>query len=104
MKSFRPKDGSVTPPEAGRNGEQDFHGEKRSNQTHPSTTNPDARLYRKGSGKPAQLAYLSHVLMENRHALVVDARATLATRTAEREAALKHARCTAGPAAAQPRR
>jgi transposase len=73
MKSFRPKDGSGTPPEPGRNGEQDFHGEKRSNQTHASTTDPDARLYRKGPGKPAQLAYLGHVLMENRHALVVEA-------------------------------
>ena len=88
MKSFRPKDGSGPPPGPGRNGERAFHGEKRSNQTHASTTDPDARLYRKGPGKPAQLAYLGHVLMENRHALVVDARVTLATGTAEREAAL----------------
>ena len=88
MKSFRPKDGSGAPPEPGRNGEQDFHGAKRSNQTHASTSDRDARLYRKGLGKPAQLAYLGHVLMENRHALVVDARVTLATGTAEREAAL----------------
>jgi hypothetical protein len=48
MKSFRPKDGSGEPPAPGRNGERDFHGEKRSNQTHASTTDPDARLYRKG--------------------------------------------------------
>src|SRR5438105_568184 len=74
LKSFRPKDGSGEPPAPGRNGERDFHGEKRSNQTHASTTDPDARLYRKGPGQPAKLAYLGHVLMENRHALVVDAR------------------------------
>jgi len=89
MKSFCPKDGSGTAPAPGRNGERDFHGEKRSNETHASTTDPDARLYRKGRGQPAKLAYLGHVLMENRHALVVDARTTLATGTAEREAALE---------------
>jgi transposase len=88
MKSFRPKDGSGAPPGPGRNGERDFHGEKRRNQTHASTTDPDARLYRKGPGQPAQLAYMGHVLMENRHALVVDARVTVASGTAEREAAL----------------
>ena len=89
MKSFRPKDGSGEPPTPGRNGERDFHGEKRSNETHASVTDPDARLYRKGPGQPAKLAYLGHVLMENRHALVADARLTLATGTAEREAALE---------------
>ena len=89
MKSFRPKDGSGEPPAPGRNGERDFHGEKRSNETHASTTDPDARLYRKGPGQPAKLAYLGHVLMENRHALVVDTRLTLATGTAEREAGLE---------------
>src|SRR6266852_5111673 len=89
MKSFRPKDGSGKPPAPGRNGERDFHGETRSNQTHASTTDPDARLYRKGPGQPAKLAYLGHVLMENRHALVVDTRLTLATGTAEREAGLE---------------
>jgi transposase len=88
MKSFRPKDGSGEPSAPGRNGERDFHGEKRSNETHASTTDPDARLYRKGPGQPAKLAYLGHVLMENRHALVVDTRLTLATGMAEREAAL----------------
>ena len=91
MKSFRPKDGSGEPPAPGRNGERDFHSEKRSNQTHASTTDPDARLYRKGPGQPAKLTYLGHVLMENRHALVVDTRLTLATGTAEREAALEMA-------------
>jgi transposase len=88
LKSFRPKDGSGTPPGPGRNGERDFHGEKRRNETHASTTDPEARLYRKGPGRPARLAYLGHVLMENRSALAVDARLTLATGTAEREAAL----------------
>jgi transposase len=88
IKSFRPKDGSGAPPGPGRNGERDFHGEKRRNETHASTTDPEARLYRKGSGQPAKLAYLGHVLMENRSALAVDARLTLASGTAEREAAL----------------
>ncbi len=79
MKSFRPKDGSGEPPAPARSAERDFHGEKRSNATHDSTADSDARLYRKGSGQPAKLAYLGHVLIENRHALVVDARLTLAT-------------------------
>ena len=56
---------------------------------HASVTDPDARLYRKGPGQPAKLASLGHVLMENRHALLVDTRLTLATGTAEREAALE---------------
>ena len=89
MKSFRPNDGSGAPPAPGRNGERDFHDEKRRNETHASTTDPDARLYRKGPGQPAKLGYLGHVLTENRHALVVDTRLTLATGTAEREAALE---------------
>src|ERR1700751_3969939 len=89
MKSFRPKDGGGSPPDAGRNGERDFHGETRSNETPASTTDPDARLIRKGRGQAAKLAYMGHVLMENRHALVVDTRLTLATGTAEREAALE---------------
>jgi transposase len=92
MKSFRPKDDSNDSPDGGagggRNGERNFHGETRSNDSHTSTTDPDARLYRKGSGKEAKLCYLGHVLMENRHGLVVDARLTLATGTAEREAAV----------------
>jgi hypothetical protein len=89
MKSFGPKDGSGEPPAPGRNGERNFHGEKRSNETLASTSDPDARLYRKGPGQPAKLAYLGHVLMENRYALVVDTRLVLATGTAEREAALE---------------
>jgi transposase len=88
MKSFRPKDGSGEPPGPGRNGDRDFHGERRSNDTHASTTDPDARLARKSSGQASKLAYMGHVLMENRNGLVVDARLTLATGTAEREAAL----------------
>jgi transposase len=92
LKSFRPKDEGEDGPDGGapgggRNGERNFHGETRSNDSHASTTDPDARLYRKGSGKEAKLCYLGHVLMENRNGLVVDARLTLATGTAEREVA-----------------
>ena len=76
MKSFRPKDGSDEPPEPGRNGARDFHGEKRSNETHASTTDPDARLFRKGRGQAAKLCHMGHLLMENRHGLVVDTRLT----------------------------
>jgi transposase len=88
MKSFRPKDGSGEAPGPGRNGERDFHGEKRSNETHASTTDPDARLYRKGAGQASKLCHMGHVLMENRNGLVVDATVTAATGTAEREAAV----------------
>jgi transposase len=87
MKSFQPKDGSGPPPDPGRNGEQDFRGQKRSNETHQSVTDPDARLYRKGDGQPAKLCYLGHVLMENRNGLIVDAELTQATGWAERAAA-----------------
>ncbi len=87
MKSFRPKDGSGEPPTPGRNGETDFRKTKRSNETHASTTDKDARLFRKGDGQESCLSYLGHALMENRNGLVVGAEATLATRTAEREAA-----------------
>ena len=65
-----------------------FRGERRSNQTHQSKTDPDARLYRKGHGQEAKLGYLGHVLMENRHGLIVDAMLTQADGTAERDAAL----------------
>jgi hypothetical protein len=88
MKSFRPKDGSGEPPGPGRNSERDFHGEKRSNETHASTTDPDARLYKKAEGQAAKLCHMGHVIIENRHCLVVDTRTTLATGTAEREAAV----------------
>ncbi|MBK1664501.1 IS5/IS1182 family transposase [Rhodospirillum rubrum] len=88
MKSFRPKDGGDEPPGPGRNAERDFRGEKRSNQTHASTTDPEAKLYRKADGQPSRLAFMGHVLMENRNGLVVGALVTQATGTAEREAAL----------------
>jgi transposase len=87
MKSFRPKDGSGEPPAEGRNGERDFHGEKRSNETHASTTDADARLYKKAVGQASKLCHMGHVVMENRSGLVVVASTTLATGTAEREAA-----------------
>ncbi len=89
MKSFRPKDGSGEPPPPGRNGEADFRKTKRSNETHASTTDKDARLHKKGAGQESKLAYLGHALMENRNGLVVAAEATLATGTAEREAAAR---------------
>ena len=90
MKSVRPKDGSGEPPApgGGRNVEADFHGQKRSNETHASTTDPDARLYRKGKGKETKLCFIGHGLMENRHGLLVDACLTQADGHAERVAAL----------------
>jgi transposase/IS5 family transposase len=118
MKSFQPKagvqgseppgagsgEGSQTPAEAqagepaasaeqrladkGRNAEVNFHGQKRSNETHASVTDPDARLYRKGEGKEAKLCYMGHALMENRNGLVVKASLTHADGHAERNAAL----------------
>jgi len=88
MKSFRPKDGGGNPPGLGRNGERNFHGEKRTNDTHASTTDPDARLYRKADGRESVLCYMAHALMENRHGLAVGGEVTHATGTAEREAAL----------------
>jgi len=90
MKSFKAKDGSggEPPSEGGRNAEVDFKGQKRSNQTHQSTTDPDARLYRKGPGMEARLCYLGHTLMENRSGLIVDACLTAASGHAERIAAL----------------
>lgn len=88
LKSFRAKDGSDEPPSPGRNGERDFHGEKRRNDTHASTTDPDAKLYRKSANTAAKLSYIGHALAENRHGLIVEADATKATSRAEREAAL----------------
>ena len=95
MKSFKPKeppDGGG-PPDGrtmgdGRNAPADFRGEKRSNQTHQSTTDPDARLYRKGPGMEAKLCFIGHGLMENRSGLIVDARLTRVSGHAERLAAL----------------
>ena len=88
MKSFRRKDGQDEPPAPGRNGERNFKGEKRSNETHASTTDADARLAKKSGGQEAKLAFTGHLLMENRNGLIVDARLTQATGTAEPEAAL----------------
>ena len=88
LKSFRPKDGSGEPPAPGRNGERDFRGERRSNDTHASTTDPDARLLRKSAGQEAKLCFMGHALMENRSGLVVDACLTRADGHAERVAAL----------------
>jgi transposase len=94
MKSFVPKDGDDPPSgkqsggSQGRNAERDFHGEKRKNDTHSSTTDPDARLFRKGAGKEAKLCHMGHLMMENRNGLIVDARLTEANGTAERTTAL----------------
>jgi transposase len=89
LKSFRRKDGDDQDHDGpGRNAERGFHKEKRSNDTHRSTTDPEARLYKKGHGQPAKLCYLGHALMENRNGLAVTGIVTPATGTAEREAAL----------------
>ena len=96
LKSFRRKDGEDEPPGPGRNGERDFRGEKRSNATHASTTDPDARLYRKGNGQPAELCYIGHALMENRNGLIVGGVATRATGDAEPLAAIELVKAVAG--------
>jgi transposase len=89
MKSFKPSSGSDEAPSGGgRNAEANFRGEKRSNATHASTTDPDARLYRKGEGKEAKLCFMGHSLMENRSGLLVGACLTRADGHAERVAAL----------------
>ena len=90
MKSVKPKGGSDERPAegGGRNAEADFHGHKRTNDTHASTTDPDARLYRKGKGKETKLCFIGHGLMENRHGLLVNACLTLADGHAERVAGL----------------
>jgi transposase len=87
MKSFVAKDGSGEPPTSGRNGERDFHGEQRSNATHASTTDPEARLYRKGKGKEAKLSYIGNVMTENRNGFVVEADLRQVSGTVERTAA-----------------
>jgi IS5 family transposase len=86
QKSFRAKDGSDSDPKGGDG--TNFHSEKRSNQTHESTTDPDARLYKKSYGTESKLAYLGHVLVENRNGLIAAATVTQADGYAEREAAL----------------
>src|SRR5215218_1489073 len=89
-KSFKPKDGPPpSDPPVGRNAEVAWHGEKRSNDTHASTTDPEARLYRKSNNTAATLCYSGHLLMENRSALIVDAELTTADGYAERAAAIE---------------
>jgi len=88
-KSFRPKDGPPSNPPAGRNVEVQWHGEKRSNETHASTTDPESRLYRKSNAAPAKLCYSGHLLMEHRSALIVDAELTTADGYAERATAVE---------------
>jgi transposase len=91
LKSFQRKDqekAKSEPPEGGGNPSVDFHGEKRSNETHESKTDPDAKLARKGKGKEAKLSYNGNLLVENRNGLIVDTQVREANGTAEREAAL----------------
>jgi len=88
LKSFQRKDGNNTPPEDPGNPTVDFHGEKRSNQTHESTTDPDALLARKGHGKEAKLSYNGNLLIENRNGLIITTELFQANGTAERDAAL----------------
>ena len=98
LKSFKPRDGSGEPPAPGRNGERDVHGETRTNATHASTTHAstthasttdaEAKLYRKSPGTAARLCFMGHLLRENRHAMVVDARLSEANGTAERDTAM----------------
>jgi len=90
LKSFKKKEAEqeTPPPEDPGNPTVDFHGEQRSNETHQSTTDPEARLFRKGPGKEAKLNDMGQVLMENRNGLAVQTELTQATGTAEREAAV----------------
>jgi transposase len=88
-KSFKPKDGPPSDPPTGRNSEQQWQGQKRSNDTHASTTDPDARLYRKSTNTAATLCYAGHLLMEHRSALIVDAELTIADGYAERATAVE---------------
>ena len=98
MKSFRPKDGSGEPPAPGRNGERDFHKEKRLERDACLDDDSDARLYRKADGRESRLCFMGHVLMENRNGLAIDATLTHATGRAEREATLTMLDRRRGPA------
>jgi transposase len=86
MKSYRPKDGGGSSPDAG--GDRDFKGERRSNDTHASSTDPQAKLLRKGLGKEAKLCFAGHALMDNRHGLITDVTLTPAVGVTEPDAAL----------------
>ncbi len=87
-KSFKPKGTNGTPPDDPKNPTVNFHGQTRRNDTHQSTTDPDARLYKKGTGHEAKLAYLGHLLTENRHGFIIDTAVTDASGTGERDAAI----------------
>lgn len=90
LKSYRPRDGSDDPPTGrGRNPDRDFHGERRKHDTHASTTDPEAKLFRKGSGKEAKLCFMGHLVTENRNGLAIVAQLSEATGTAERDHALE---------------
>ena len=87
-KSFKPKQDPPRPPDDPKNPTVNFHGQQRRNDTHQSTTDPEARLYKKAVGREAKLGYLAHLLTENRHGFIVDTAVTDATGTAERDAAV----------------
>ena len=89
QKSFRPKDEGDDGPGGSRPTERDFHGERRKNATHASTTDPEAQLFRKGNGKEAKLCFMGHVITENRHGLVVATETTQATGKGERDASIR---------------
>src|SRR5580693_1790715 len=89
VKSMRRRDGKDDPPPPGRNPHVDFHGERRSHETHVAPHEPQAKLFRKGKGHLTKLYYMAHVLMEHRQGLPVDVEFTEATGLAEREAALR---------------
>jgi transposase len=89
VKSMRRRDGKDEPPGPGRNPTVNWHGEKRTNETHAAPKDPEAKLFRKSKGQAAKLNYMGHVLMEHRHGLIVDVEVTQANGTAEREAALE---------------
>ncbi|KUZ23453.1 transposase, partial [Burkholderia ubonensis] len=96
-KSFRPKDGSDDPPAGGgRNVDTDWKGKRRSNETHESSTDSDARLFRKSKGTPSILCYQGHILMENRSGLVVGAVVSHADGFGERASALRLLDCVPG--------
>jgi hypothetical protein len=98
QKSFKHKDTvpPLPPPDEPGNLGIDFRTERCTNATHAATTEPEAHLYKKAKGQEAKLSYLRHVLMENRHGLVLDTRVTQATGTAEREAVLAMAEAMPG--------
>jgi hypothetical protein len=87
-KSFQPKDHARRPPDDPKNPTVNFHGQTRRNDTHQSTTDPDARLYKKAVGREATLGYLGQLLTENRHGFIIDTAVTDASGTAERDAAI----------------